>query len=137
EGLSAKIGRWRSAIDAIPDLQAEQSEVIGKVFDIVTNLVKSSGIEEISGFGMSSVAREKNLYHSKTVLHHYKGKGTGLAWKLFGEKPHALTGLNLLSTNTALAAFSDLNLAVLWSEIRKQAAASGFPEAEQFLDKLP
>ena len=136
QGLSGKVAAWRGVIDSIPNLKPEQSGTIAKVFDLVTNLIKSSGLEDVSGFGMSSIAREPGLYHSKMVLHHYQGKGSGLIWTLFGQKPHPLAGLNLLSTNTALATFSDLDLPQLWSVIQKQAAGSGFPQAEEFLNKL-
>jgi len=137
EGLSGKVSRLGGFIDAIPGLTAEQSGTMVKIFGLVTNLIRSSGLEEISGLGMSSIAREKGLYHSKLVVHHYKEKGAGFIWNLFGRKAHPLEGLNLLSTNTAVAGFWDLDLPLLWSVIRKQAAESGFAEAEQFLNQLP
>ena len=86
---------------------------------------------------MSSIARETNFYHSKVVLHHYPGKGSGFLWNMFGQKPHALDGLNLLPATTALATFSDLDAPMLWSVIQKQVAQSGFPQAEELLNKLP
>ena len=104
---------------------------------IVTNLLQQSGIEDVSGLGMSSIARETNFYHSKLVLHHYPGKGSGFLWNMCGQKPHALDGLNLLPANTALATFSDLDAPLLWSAIQKQIAQSGFPQADDLLNKLP
>jgi hypothetical protein len=137
EGLSTKVSRWRGLADVIPNVASDDRANIIKVFDIVTNLIHDCGVEEISGFGMSSIAREKGFYRTKALLHHYPGKGDGFAWKLFGEKPHPLSGHDLLPTTTALAAFSDLDLAMVWSVLQKQAARSGLPEAGQFLDQLP
>jgi hypothetical protein len=109
----------------------------GKAFDILNRLIKDSGVEDVSGFGMSSIAREKGFFHSKAMLHHYKGKGSGFLWNLFGQKEHALTSLDLLPASTALASFHDLDLALLWSVIQKEAAQSGFPEATAFLNQVP
>jgi hypothetical protein len=137
EGLSAKVATWRRLVDAIPDMKADERENVGKAFDIVTNLIKDSGIEEISGFGMSSIPTAKGEYRIKSALHHYKGSGSGFLWSLCGEKAHALEGLNYLPSNTALASFSDLNVPMLWSVIQKEVRKSGFPEAQGFLDKFP
>ncbi len=136
-GVSSKVAAWRGVVEAIPALKPEARENVGKTFDIVTNLIQQSGIEDVSGFGMSSIARETNFYHSKIVLHHYPGKGSGFLWNMFGRKPHALGGLDLLPATTALATFSDLDVPILWSAVQKQVAQSGFPQAEELLNKLP
>jgi hypothetical protein len=137
DGLSAKLGGFRQLIDNLPDVKAEDQENISKVFGIITNLVHDIGIEDVSGFGVSSLAVEKGFYRSKMLVHHYPEKGNGFLWKLFGEAPHALEGLNFLPTNTAAATFSDLNLAQLWTVLQKEARQSGFPQAAEALDKFP
>ena len=137
DGLSAKVAAWRKLADAIPEVNSDQRENIGKAFDIVTNLIKDSGLEEISGFGMSSLPTAKGEYRIKSVLHHYKGSGSGFLWSLCGEKAHALDGLSYLPSTTALASFSDLNIPMLWSVIQKEVRKSGFPEAQAVPEKLP
>ena len=137
DGLSAKVAAWRQLLGAIPDLPDEARENIDKGITIVTNLIKSSGLEDISGVGVSSIAREKGFYHSKLLLHHYPGRDSGFLWSLLGRKPHSLDELSLLSTNTAFATFADLDIPLLWSIIQKQAAQSGFPQASEFLDQVP
>ena len=137
EGLAGKVAGLRQLLGAIPDLKPEDGEKLEQAFVVVTNLIKNSGIEDVSGFGMSSIATEKGFYHSKAMLHHYKGKGSGFLWTMFGQKPHALDGLSLLPTNTALATFSDLEIPILWQTIRDQAAQSGIPQAAELLNKLP
>lgn len=136
-GLSAKASNLRQLLGALPNMNDTDRDNIEKGFNIVTNLVKTSGIEDVSGFGLSSIAREKEFYHAKAMLHHYKGKGSGFLWTLFGQKSHALDGLNLLSTNAAFAMFYDFDLPLLWNIIEKQVKESGFAEAEQQLQKLP
>ena len=136
-GVSGKVGAWRGLLGAIPDLASDDRDNLNKAFDIVTNLIQKSGIEDVSGFGMSAIARETNFYHSKIILHHYPGKGSGFLWTMFGQKAHALDGLSLLPATTALATFSDLDAPMLWSVIQKQVAESGFPQAEEMLNKLP
>jgi hypothetical protein len=136
-GVSEKIGAFHGLLGAIPDLKDEDRQNLDKAFGVVTNLIQQSGIEDVSGVGMSSIARETNFYHSKLVLHHYPGKGSGFLWNMLGQKPHDLAGLNLLPTTTALAAFGDLDAPLLWSAIQKQVAQSGVPQAGEFLNKLP
>ena len=136
-GVSGRVSGWRGLLDAIPDLKSQDRENLTQAFDIVTNLIQKSGIEDVSGFGMSAIARETNFYHSKLVMHHYPGKASGFLWSMFGQKPHTLDSLNLLPTSTALAAFTDLDAPMLWSVIQKQVAQSGFPQAEEMLKKLP
>jgi hypothetical protein len=136
-GLSGKVSGWRGLLDAIPDVKSEDRENLNKALDIITNLIQKSGIEDVSGFGMSAIARETNSYHTKALLHHYSGKGSGFLWNMFGQKPHAFDGLSLLPASTALATFADLDAPMLWAVIQKQVAASDFPQAEEAFKKLP
>jgi hypothetical protein len=136
-GVSGKISGLRQLFASLPDAGPEEQVQIGKVIDLVTGLVKDSGVEDMSGLGVSSIATETNFYHSKAFVHHYPNRGTGFLWKLFGQQPHALTGLDMLPSNTAIATFSDLDILLLWSEIQKQVNPSGFPQAQEYLNKLP
>src|SRR5262249_47523071 len=115
EDLSTKLAGWRGFLTSLPQGDPDSRDAIGKAFDIASNLIKDCGIEDISGLGMSSIATGTNFYHSKTFLHHYEGKGAGFLWKLFGAKSHALAGLDLLPSTTALAFFSDFDTPLLWS----------------------
>jgi len=84
-----------------------------QAFDIVTNLPEER-IEDVSGIGMSSIARETNFYHTKMFLHHYAGQGSGFLWNMFGQKAHALDGFELAPHQYRLAPFSDLDAPMLW-----------------------
>lgn len=135
--LSTKIGGWRQAFTTLPDLKPDDSANIAKAFDIVTRLVADSGIEDVSGVGMSSVEIEPGLFRNKALFHHYPGKGDGFLWRLGGNEPHPLTGLDLLPADTALAVFSDADVALLWNIMHKEISQAGLPEAKAWLDKLP
>ena len=136
-GLSDKISGWRETVKAIPGVKTEDQQNIMRVFDVVTSLVKNSGVEEISGVGMSTIERETNSYHTKILLHHYKGQGSGYLWSMFGKAPHALDGLNLLPADSAIATFSDFDMPLFWSVLDKEIAQSGIPGAKEELDKVP
>src|SRR5262245_58649590 len=58
-GLSTQISQLRGIMDAIPGTSSSDKQSAARFFDLLTNLVKHSGVEEISGFGMSSIALEK------------------------------------------------------------------------------
>jgi competence protein ComGC len=137
EHLAAKVENWHQNFTNLPDLTLENTANLNRVFGLVNHLITDSGIEDISGMGMSSVEIEKGLYRNKMLLHHYPGTGTGFLWKLCGKEPHALTGLDLLPTNTALAAFSDMDLPLLWTVAQDEATRSDFPQAREFLQNLP
>jgi Protein of unknown function (DUF3352) len=137
DGLSTKVGHWRQAFAAMPGLKPDNATKVNKAFDIVTRLIKDSGIEDVSGVGLSSVEIEKGMYRNKALLHHYPGKGAGFLWQLAGKEPHPLTGLDFLPADTALAVFSDLDLPVLWTVAQKEVAQANSPRAQEWLEKLP
>jgi hypothetical protein len=137
DGLSAKVSHWQQVFESMPELKDEDRANVDKAFGVVTRLIKDSGVEDISGLGLSSIEIEKGMYRNKALLHHYPGKGSGFLWKVMGKEPHPLTGLDFLPTNTALAFFSDADLPLLWSVTQDEVAKSGIPQAQAWLQKLP
>ncbi|MEI9962204.1 MAG: hypothetical protein WDM76_14050 [Limisphaerales bacterium] len=106
----------------MPQLKNEDRANVDKAFGAVTRLIKDSGSEDVSGVGISSIEIEKGMYRNKALLHHYPGKGAGFLWNFLGKEPHALTGLDLLPANTALAIFSDMDVPLLWSVAQQEVA---------------
>ncbi len=137
DGLAVKVGHWRQTFSAMPGIKPDDATNVNKAFDIVTRLIKDSGIEDVSGVGLSSVEIENGVFHNKALVHHYPGKGTGFLWRLAGKEPHPLTGLDLLPADTALAVFSDVDLPLLWEITQKEVAQSDLPKAQEWLKKLP
>ncbi len=137
EGLSTKVAGLRQVFESIPDIKDEDRANVDKAFNVITRLIKDSGVEDVSGLGASSIQIEKGLYRNKALLHHYPGKGDGFLWKFLGGEPHPLTGLDLLPSDTALAFFSDADVPLVWSVIKDEASSSGFPQAQKMLKQLP
>ncbi len=137
EHLAAKVEGLRNNFTNFPDMTEENAANVNKAFDIISHLITDSGIEDLTGLGVSSIEIEKGMFRNKLFLHHYSGTGDGFLWKLSGKEPHALTGLDLLPANTALAAFSDTDLPLVWKVTQDEVAKSGFPQAQDFLQKLP
>jgi hypothetical protein len=137
DGLSARVGAWRQTFAAMPNLKPEDTTNVNKAFDLVTSLIKDSGIEDVSGVGMSSVEIEKGMFRNKAMLYHYPGKGSGFLWQLAGKGPHPLTGLDFLPADTALAIFSDADLPLLWTVAQKEVAQANLPQAQAWMDKFP
>ncbi len=105
----------------LPDEQKAQYQAVWKT---MKPILANSGIGEISGFGISSLALRPGYYRTKTILHHYAGKGNGFFWKLTGDQARALELVNWLPEGTAAAASFDITLEPLWAELNKQAAGS-------------
>jgi hypothetical protein len=131
KGLSGEIGQVRDFMNAVPNGPAPDKQDTALTFGIVSNLVKQSGLEDVSGFGMSSLAVDKDLYQSKAILHHYRGNNSGFLWSMFGKQPHALEAIDLLPANTVFASFTDLDLKLLWSVVAREIEQSGIRSARQ------
>jgi competence protein ComGC len=134
--LSQTVSDLRHLAFAIPDLGNDR-DAVNKGFDIAARLIKNSGLENVSGLGASSIAREPGFYHSKVLLHHYPGQASGYIWSVFGQKAHPLDGLDLLPASTALAGYSDFDAGALWTAIRNEVARAGFPAADEALRQAP
>lgn len=137
ENLSEKASHLRETVHSMPGLTDDQHEKIDQGFDLVDHLIQDSGIQDLSGIGISSIEIEPGLYRNKGVLHHYPDKGTGFLWQFSGKSPHALDGLDLLPDNTALALFTDADVPLLWNVAQQEATNSSIPGAQDFLQKLP
>jgi hypothetical protein len=135
--LSAGADNLRHIFTSMPDVKTNDLANINKGFDVLTRVIKDSGLESLTGLGVSSVQIESDFWRSKVLMHHYPGQGDGFLWKLCGGPPHPLSGLDLLPANTALAVFSDADLPLMWSVIKDETAKSGFPDAQTFLNQLP
>jgi hypothetical protein len=137
QGISAKLAGWSQLLNGIPDLTDENRDNIRKAVTVVTNLVSNSGLEQVKALGLSSVPHGDGLHRSKGLLYCGKDNSSGFLWNLCGTAPHALTGLDLLPANTALAGFSDLDTSLVWSVLQKQVSQSGIPQVEELLKGLP
>ena len=136
-GLTAQINQWRGFAAGLPNQNAADQQTVNQFFDALTRLIRNSGIEDVGGFGMSSIAREKGLYRTTTMLYHNRGKGSGYLWSIFGKTPHTLDGIDLLPASTALASFSDLDLPMIWSILDKEVGQAGLPGAKEAIQGLP
>jgi hypothetical protein len=112
---------------------------------VVEPAYRQSGIGEISGVGMSSLALEEDLWRSKMFVHHQPGKGSGLIWDMFGEQPHTLEALSLAPDNTAALVHSDLNVkrVIDWADAvfgemlgGESIMANAPPEVQDILDSF-
>jgi type II secretory pathway pseudopilin PulG len=131
EGLVKAVDEFAQNLRKIIETKLSESLEENKealaIYDFIYALIKKSGLMEISGIGVSSIALEENLNHSKVVVHHYKDKGKGLIWDLLPGGPHELTGLKMLPADTVMAGFADCKLNVLWQWIKNQVEASALP----------
>lgn len=136
-GLSDKISGLRDFANGLPGMTGEQGETMGKIFDFVTGWIKDSGVEEIDGVGMSSIAREPGFYCNRFIVHHYPGKNQGVIWSLAGTAPHSLDELNLLPADTVLATFSDFDMPLLWSNVQAHLEQLNIPTVTAALQAWP
>ncbi|MGA2544709.1 MAG: hypothetical protein ABSG78_24430 [Verrucomicrobiota bacterium] len=134
-GLSKNIANLSNVLSTYTPPMGREG--ITRVFEVINNLVKDSGIEHISGIGASSIAREPGFYYSKIIVHHYDGESDGVMWSAFGKEAHPLKELDLLPEDTAFAAYADLDVPLLWKTIQKELKQLHLPEVDKGLAELP
>ena len=130
DGLSTQIAKLRASIPT-EGMSPKDLQQMDLAFKLGTELVKNSGIEQITGVGISALDVEPGLTRSTMFAHHYKSKQTGLLSTLFGTVTHPLNALNLLPADTVLASSRDLDLAALARTILKTIDESGILELQQ------
>jgi hypothetical protein len=136
EGLSGRINGWRDAVLSLPNLGTEEKSNVNKAFDLITRLIKNSGVESISGVGVSGIAREKGFYQTKFAVGRDTRSAPGGIWTVFGRAPRPLHELDWLPADTVWAAFSDVDLGAIWNVVVKEVNEAGFPEAKAGLEQL-
>ncbi|HKS36850.1 MAG TPA: hypothetical protein VJW76_06665, partial [Verrucomicrobiae bacterium] len=136
EGLSGSVDGWRDAVLSLPDLGNDEKANVTKAFDLVTRLIRNSGVESISGVGVSGIALEKGFYQTKFVVGRNTTSAPGGIWTLFGRTPRPLYELDWLPAETIWAGFSDLDIGALWSAMVKEVGQAGFTEAKDGLEQL-
>jgi hypothetical protein len=135
-GLSNRVSALSNYATVWPGIPSDGREKLGQVLEALNDFAVNSGIDQISGIGMSSIAREPGFYYGKTVIHHYKGQNSGVIWSLFGKAPHPLE-LDLLPQSTALALFSDFDLPMAWTSISNFLAGLDIPGIGDGLRQAP
>jgi hypothetical protein len=135
--LSKNIANYSNVFTQMPATPEMGREGIARIFEVINNLVKDSGIEHISGVGASSIAREPGLYYNKLIVHHYDGESDGVIWSAFGKEAHPLKELDLLPENTAFATYADLDVPLLWKTIEKELKQLHLPEVDKGLAEFP
>jgi len=134
---SETVSSWRGVLDMVPIFTDEQRADVTKGFDLATRLIKNSGLEEISGVGMSGIATEKGRYRSKVLVHHYPDRKSGYLWSLFGASPHPLNGLDQLPATTAFTLFFDFDLRGFWTLLQRELSQSGIAGLQEWSSAFP
>lgn len=135
-GLSNRITAASNFVTALPAIPSDKRETAGRVIGALNGLAVNSGVDEISGLGMSSIAREPDFYYGKLVLYHYPGQNNGIIWSLFGAAPHPLD-VDLLPDTTAMAFFSDFDLQMAWTNINHWLSGLDIPGVADALRQTP
>lgn len=136
-GLSTNVAQIKEFLLNLPEASGKERADIARVMDLVSQGIAKSGLEHLTGMGISGVQITPELHRTKMILHHREGQGDGLFWNVMGQKPHAMTGLDFLTTNTAVAAFGDVDIAGLWGAIESAMLKSGVPELTEGIKKFP
>jgi hypothetical protein len=135
--LNNYVAAGSNFVSTLPNIPGTGLQTADKIFTVLDFLLKQSGVSEISGLGMSSIARETNLFYNKVVVHHYPGQNQGLIWSAFGKSSHPLKLLDLLPETTALASASDFDLPLVWTNIQEAVQTLNVSEVSGAFDQAP
>jgi prepilin-type processing-associated H-X9-DG protein len=112
------------------DLPGNTMDGIKDGYRVIGNGFSQSGIAQLSGIGLSTFPREKNLYLNKAVFHRYADAKRGKFWDLMGSRSHDLETLRMLPATTAFACFSDFDGQLGWEWLGDMINDSGIPDAQ-------
>lgn len=112
---------------------ARELDRVGAVFRMVSGMVDRSGLELLTGVGMSGVEIHDGLYRTKLFAHRRAGMELGYGGRLFGREPHRLGCLDLLPEATVYAGFHDVDVVGLWGVVEREVAGSGMEELRRGL----
>jgi len=98
----------------------------------LSQFTAQSGLNDITGFGASSIALEPGYYQNKWMVHHNEANGNGLLWKIHGSTPNALDFASYLPAKTALASSGNLKLEPIWNALNQEATTNA--DLKQGLD---
>jgi hypothetical protein len=113
----------------------EDAPKVQKAMDLFLKIFRQSGINEISGIGISSNASGQ-LYSNRVVVYHYPENNKGRLWTIFGSAPHKIDGFNFLPDDTAIAGFTDIDAETAWKWICGEIKNSGIKELQDGLDDV-
>jgi len=124
EQVLSKLDEFLDGISAVADAAGTQlgemeRQQMTMAMDMGRTAYEQIGIRDISGFGMSSFAVDKNLNRNVMVLHHYPEKKDGLFWKIMGAQAHEQQILKMLPADTVVAVQADLDLVTGFDWLRK------------------
>ncbi|MEY2410721.1 MAG: hypothetical protein QOF48_3391 [Verrucomicrobiota bacterium] len=136
-GLSKKVTDLRGFVMSMARPQPDEAEMLNRGMDLAASIIKRSGLEQLTGVGMSAAPVAEGLFRNKLILHHANGAGDGFLWTLFGKAPHPLTGENLLPSTTALAFYGDLDVAELLGILERELSQSGIPQVAEAVRAFP
>ncbi|MBN2145077.1 MAG: hypothetical protein JW774_10675 [Candidatus Aureabacteria bacterium] len=121
-------------LNLAPMMQPKQRSSVESVYRVLKHFLDASGIEELSGYGMSSIEKNPGFFMNKTVLYKGKSKDTGMLWSLFGKENHALNILNMLPVNCMAATSFELNLKEFWSHLMTIPKDPNHPDSTPWQD---
>ncbi|MEN8154953.1 MAG: type II secretion system protein GspG [Acidobacteriota bacterium] len=117
-------------------LNKESSAKIDSGFDLIQKILKETGLQEISGLGISSIALDEDMSRTRFILHHHKDNKDGLIWNLPESKPHPIRFLSMMDENSVIAFSSDIRPGYMWEWIKSIASDSGIPDFKKSIESL-
>ena len=134
--LKKQITVIKKTLLELPNVGNENRSKIDKGFNLFTKLINESGINDISGVGISAKKADNGLYKNILFIHHYPTNNSGKLWSIFGQKAHSLEELKLLPSDTVLACFNDIDADGTWKWIHSAIMNSQIPELQQGLSQF-
>jgi hypothetical protein len=125
------LSRLAQTVDSLRQIATASAPQANAYFDLLEDVIKKSGIQQMSGVGASTLHYSQDLYRHKVFVHHYPADGAGLIWSLYGTAPHAMPEVNFLPATTAIGGVTDFDLAAMINFLRQEMAASSDPQIQQ------
>lgn len=132
--LSQTMDEWMDLlVEAAREENGEVPPEVERFRETLLEVVRSSGVEELTGVGMSSIKLEPTFHRTNLFLHHHPGTGKGWFWSLLGRESNQIPGLHLLPETTTMAAFQRFSPARAWAALQAEIERLELEELQEGL----
>jgi len=123
EKFKLMVANFEATAEAM--MPEDGQEGLGVASHFVEAFLRDSGVQDLGGFGASSVKLAEDLHHNRLFVQYPTGGPKGFLWEAFSGKNQPLAFTQRLPANTALARWGVIRPQPVWEWIKSTIKASG------------
>jgi len=122
--VNGGLKRARSSFSEALSSRRDREEM-NMFFNTVEGVVKTTGLSEIKGVGVSSLAVEENLFRNRVYLLRDREAEPGVLWQIIDGEANAADGLKFAPESTVFAHYTNADVEVAMETLRDALMQGG------------